>query len=44
MSAVALTPMGQFRFSAPGVRCWLQGGAGFKALVGLDPRCTEAGS
>ncbi|KAK2831573.1 hypothetical protein Q7C36_016659 [Tachysurus vachellii] len=37
-------PGGQFRFSAPGVRCWLRGGEGFKALDLLDPRCTKAGS
>ncbi|KAG7321728.1 hypothetical protein KOW79_014586 [Hemibagrus wyckioides] len=41
---VAVTPAGQFRFSAPGVRCRLWGGAGFKALDVLDPRCTKAGS
>ncbi|GAA6096736.1 uncharacterized [Tachysurus ichikawai] len=39
-----VTPVGQFRFSAPGVRCWLRGGEGFKALDLLDPRCTKAGS
>lgn len=41
---MAVTPVGQFRFSAPGVRCWLRGGEGFKALDLLDPRCTKAGS
>ncbi|KAK3531274.1 hypothetical protein QTP70_015200, partial [Hemibagrus guttatus] len=37
VSMVAVTPAGQFRFSAPGVRCRLRGGAGFKALDVLDP-------